>query len=362
MDTLLQSMFIFDKKKAVTVESLPPKFHQRIFNMKPKVKQKNKVYIEGSNKKGALYLDTLEVTTDYFKTKSHETLYRRTITKHSTLQKITSIIDTINNPEIRKKYWRTYHCNRVLLQNQLEIQGGLCRKRWCTNCNRIKTAELMNGYKQPLLQMKDLYFVTLTAPTVKGSELKSEIKKRIIAFQKCQDNLRKTYNIKLNGMRKIEVTYNSKVNKYHPHFHLILGDLSHAKQLLSLWLKQYPKANIKAQDITKIDTSNESSFIELFKYATKETTKEGVLYPGDVLHTIYDSIEGFRIYQPFGDLRKIKPIKEQKHERLQIDFIEPMQEVWVYDSPQKDYLNSSGRYLLETQLIELQKQKKYVKT
>ena len=170
--------------------------------------------------------------------------------------------------------------------------------------------------------------------------------------------MRKTYNIKLNGMRKIEVTYNSKVNKYHPHFHLILGDLSHAKQLLSLWLKQYPKANIKAQDITKIDTSNESSFIELFKYATKETTKEGVLYPGDVLHTIYDSIEGFRIYQPFGDLRKIKPIKEQKHERLQIDFIEPMQEVWVYDSPQKDYLNSSGRYLLEIPCLHNKKNTK----
>jgi hypothetical protein len=113
--------------------------------------------------------------------------------------------------------------------------------------------------------------------------------------------------------------------------------------------------------IPKIDTSNESSFIELFKYATKETTKEGVLYTGDVLHTIYEALEGFRIYQPFGDLRKIKPIKEQKHERLQIDFIEPMQEVWVYDLPQKDYLNSSGRYLLDTQLIDLQKQKKYVK-
>lgn len=330
--------------------------------MYSKVKEKNKVSIDNSSKFIALYLDTLEVTSDCFKTKSHESLYRRTIGKHKTLQKLVSIIDTINCPQVKKKYWKTYHCNRVLLQNQLELHGGLCRKRWCTNCNRIKTAELMNGYKQPLLQINDLYFVTLTAPTVKGRELKAEIRKRIIAFQNIKDNLRKNYNIRLNGMRKIEITYNTKTDKYHPHFHLILGDLSHAKQLLILWFKQFPKADVQGQDITKIDNDNESSFIELFKYATKETTKEGVQYPGDILHNIYTSLEGFRIYQTFGDLRKIKPIKEQKHERLKIDFIEPLLEIWVYDSSQKDYFNSNGRYLLNTQLIEQTKQKKYVKT
>lgn len=322
-----------------------------------KVEQKKKVYINSADKSSVHYLDTLEVTSDWALTKTHETFYRRALTKHSTLEKLKSIIDTLNNQNTKRKYWKTYHCNRVFLQNGKHIQGSLCRTRWCTNCNRIKTAELMNGYKQPLLDLGSLYFVTLTAPTVEGRQLKSEIKKRIKAFQSIKDNLRKNYNIKLNGMRKIEVTYRPITNLYHPHFHLILNDLSHAEQLLSLWLSYYPTADIKGQHIGKIDTLNEKSFIELFKYSTKETTKEGTLYPGDVLHRIYSSLEGFRIYQTFGTIRKIKLKKEQKHEVNEIDFIPPIQEIWVYSEKHKDYLSANGTFLINT--VEIENYKKW---
>ena len=88
----------------------------------------------------------------------------------------------------------------------------------------------------------------------------------IKGFQNIKDNLRKNYKIKLNGIRKIEVTYNEIENTFHPHFHFIQSDYKSAHALQSLWLKQFNNANIKGQDIREIDTTNENSFIELFKY------------------------------------------------------------------------------------------------
>ena len=62
---------------------------------------------------------------------------------------------------------------------------------------------MTNAYKEPLMNLGNLYFVTLTRPNVKGRELKSEIKKLIKGFQKVKDNMRKNYKMKLEGMRKI---------------------------------------------------------------------------------------------------------------------------------------------------------------
>jgi hypothetical protein len=302
--------------------------------------------------KRLLYLDTLELTSDSFISKTHETYYRRSIAKYKNIAKLISILSILRNENTKKKYWKTFHCNRVLLQDGILLKGSLCRKRWCTNCSRIRTAELTNGYKQPLLDLGQLYFVTLTAPTVEARELKSEIRKRITAFQKVKDNLRKTYNIKLNGMRKLECEYNQETNKYHPHFHFILSDLNDCNRLISMWLSYFPKATIKAQHVRLIDTENENAFIEHFKYATKETTKSGKEYPPEVLHTIYSALEGFRIFQTFGKIRKVKRPKKELNEVISVDFIQPKNEIWIYDSENKDWVNAKGEFLIDIEQIK----------
>ena len=293
------------------------------------------------------YLDTLELTSDSFRSKTHETYYRRSIAKHKNITKLISILSVLRNENTKKKYWKTFHCNRVLLQDGLLLKGSLCRKRWCTNCSRIRTAELTNGYKQPLLDLGELYFVTLTAPTVEARELKSEIRKRITVFQKVKDNLRKTYNIKLNGIRKLEITYNQETNKYHPHFHFIQSNLNDCNKLLELWLNYMPKAGKKGQNSKIVNTENENSFIELFKYATKETTKDGVQYAPEVLHTIYTALEGFRIFQTYGKIRKVKRPIKAKNEVNEVDFISPKNEIWLYDQDYKDWINVNGEFLVD---------------
>ena len=308
-----------------------------------------KTNLEISNKLPKHYLDTLELTLDYFQNKNHAKQYYKAIRKKKTILKIQSIIDAIpNQPQAQKRYWKTYHCNNIILQDGDKFTGSLCRKRWCTECCRIKTAELTNAYKEPIKAIGQLYFVTLTIPNIQAKQLEPTIAKMIKAFQLIKNNIRKTYNIKLNGMRKIETTYNENSNTYHPHFHLIQDNLQASELILSLWLKQFPQATHKAQDIRKIDTSNDNSFIELFKYATKETTKDGKQYTGDVLHTIYEAIKGKRIYQTYGTIKKVKAPVEALTEPMQLEYIKPQMEIWYYENNLIDWITSNNELMINT--------------
>ena len=118
-------------------------------------------------------LDTLEVTSDLFLSKSHETLYYSTLRKHSTILSNVKLIDVA--PKVwKKKYWKTYHCKNIILQDGNKFKGSLCRKRWCQNCNRIKTAEMIKGYSQPLIELQkedDLFLITLTSKNSKSKEV-----------------------------------------------------------------------------------------------------------------------------------------------------------------------------------------------
>lgn len=295
-------------------------------------------------------LDTLELTSDLFKTKSHESLYRSAIRKHSTIATLVKLID-VSPPHWNSQYWKTYHCKNVLLQDGNKLIGSLCRKRWCQNCNRIRTAELINQYHEPLKQLQTddtLYFVTLTCPTVQARNLRSEISKRYKAFTRIKDNMRKNYKVKLNGIRKTEVTYTK--GKFHPHFHIIVQGRKEAELLQSLWLDQFNNANIKAQDIRPIDSNNTDNLVELFKYVGKADIKDSA--DAAAMHHIYKSIKGVRMIQTFGKVRATKKEDKQENEYTNADWIQPNTDIWQYDQTTKDYHNSHDTPLISTQTIE----------
>jgi plasmid rolling circle replication initiator protein Rep len=297
-------------------------------------------------------LDTLEVTSDSFNSKNHEALYRSTLQKHSTINSLLKLID-VSDEVSKKQYWKTYHCRNVLLQDGNKLVGSLCRKRWCQTCNRIRTAELITAYHKPLqeLQLENgLYLVTLTAPTVKARNLSSEIDKRYKAFTRAKDNLRKNYGIKLVGGRKLEVAYNKEEDKYHPHFHLVQQGKHEAQMLQNLWLDQFPKASIKAQDITIVDAKNPENLLEVFKYATKGTTKDEI--DAKANHIIYTALKGRRIFQTYGKLSKVKEPVEAREENSVVDFIPPKREIYVYEHHLKDYTNANFETLIGTKQIE----------
>lgn len=317
----------------------------------------NKLIINTSKSdkgKNALhFLDKLETTSHYFINKSHESQYLQGVSKYCQNQKVDKLIQVSNEKEWKLRYSKTYHCNRVLLQNGDQLIGSLCRKRWCSHCSRIKTAELINGYLKPLIQLtkeNDLFLVTLTAPTCEGRQLKSEIKKRLHSFQKVKNNMRMRYNMKLNGFRKLEVTYSKE--KFHPHFHLIVQGYSEAEKLRELWLKQFPSASIKANDIRQIEVSetNVNSLKEVFKYATKQSVKDETTAEAE--HQIQRCLLGYRIFQPYGKLKKVKEPKEEKEELSVCSWLPYQMDIWVYEQKLKDWTNSKRQTMVNTIYIE----------
>ena len=325
-----------------------------------KVKERCSSGNKASENNSSTILDTLEVTSDSFLTKHHETLYNSALRKGRNMKTFMQLID-VAEPKRQKQYWKSWHCNAILLQNETVLQGSLCRKRWCSHCNRIRTAELIKGYHEPLkdLQQQDnLYFVTLTAPTVSERKLRSEITKRYKAFTRVKDNLRKNYGIKLNGIRSTEVTFTAE-EKFHPHFHMIVQGYKHAHALQSLWLDQPLNAGIKGQHIRQINPEEERNLLEVFKYAVKGEAKNET--EAKAYDHIYKCLEGIRTIQTFGTIRKVKPPKKETTERINCDWIEPQFEVWVFDQNRSDYTNAKYETLIGTQeitkrLLEAKKQ------
>lgn len=302
-------------------------------------------------------LDTLEVTSEIFKSRSHESLYRSAIRKSLNNEKVKILFDVSGY----KPYWKPFHCNEVKFQQGKELKGSLCRKRWCSHCNRIRTAELIKGYQEPLQQLSTqdkLYMVTLTAPTVKGRQLKSEIGKRYKIFTKVKDRLRKE-GLKLNGIRKLEVTYNEEKDWFHPHFHFLIQGKKEAYRLRKEWLIEYPTARIVGNHVTEIGTTAKD-LMEIFKYATKDIVKDETT--ALATHVIFQALIGRRSFQTFGVIRKVKPPKKSKIESVEHDWLESKYDIWYFNEDEKDYDNVYGEMLIGTSYIEHQIKEKTRRT
>ena len=217
-----------------------------------------------------------------------------------------------------------------------------CNARWCTVCNRIRMAKMINAYSVPLMNLNDLHFVTLTTPNVSADNLRSEMDGMYKSWRYIVNKrLRKHYKLKVNGMRKLECTYNARTDTYNPHFHILVESKEAAELLIQLWLKRYPNASIKGQDMRAADPN---SLIELFKYTVKGVHK-GKYYP-EALDVIYQSLEGRRTYQPFG----IKKVTEEDIDGIkseEVTFKGHRDDMWRWANDLKDWVNDDGEVLTE---------------
>jgi hypothetical protein len=262
-------------------------------------------------------LDKSPLTSDYsFQVDPTPALQKRANSKLLAFQLATAL-GSLGPVNLAKQYERGVNCSSVVQKTGDRYRSTYCERRFCLVCNRIRTSKLIYGYKPALDNLADLHFLTLTVPNVKPYELKKTIQDMTKTFQRIKDNLRKNYGHRITGIRKIEVTYNDLRKDYHPHFHLILSGQEAAERLLELWLNHYQNATRRAQDIKKAD---ENAVKELFKYFTKITTnnKTSRKLHVNALNTIFNSIQGIRIFQPFG-IKKVKPAttEAQREEYVQ---------------------------------------------
>jgi hypothetical protein len=260
--------------------------------------------------------------------------------------------------------------NSLLCAVRLDIQGDemrsqFCKNRACLVCNRIRTAQLINAYLPILKDWRNKQFLTLTVPNVPGEQLKDTMTAMYNAYFLINKDLRKK-GIGLVGLRKLECTYNAKMNTYHPHFHFIIQTREMAENLLSKWFERFPNANSKGQDLRPADTN---SVKELFKYFTKMIsseyvkTKDGKVkkVPKGIyvqaLDTIFCAMSGKRIFQPFGFKKTVDEDQLPEAENISLENLESSEKttfLWLQsDWYEADTGEELTGYKPESYMVEL---------
>lgn len=243
-------------------------------------------------------------------TLSQEQLEKRAKAKYSQEPLLLALLE-LKNSKLAKNYKDTFFCSSVLTQKGEKLTSRYCKNRFCKICNRIRTGKLINDYQPILDKLVNKQFVTLTIPNVPAENLRSSIIKMNRVMRLIQDKRRKAKQPLIKGIRKLECTYNTFLNNYHPHFHLIIENEAQATDLINQWLFYYPEAVIQAQH-----KAEATECIELFKYFTKLTSNTGATYENETkvkdeyqfpeaIDIIFTNIAKLRIIQSMGGIRLI---------------------------------------------------------
>lgn len=270
---------------------------------------------------------------------------KRAAAKYHTLQYLPQLI-ALNSP-LKNSYCNSLTCSESVISKDGNLHSAFCKNRWCQVCNRIKTANLINGYYPELDKINNKQFVTLTGQNVKAENLREMLKhynkfwrkyylkkmdqtKTIrrelilansIKDEEAKEQISLIYKyLKIKGIKKIECTYNANIKSewfdtYHPHLHILINGVDNATELLNEWLLYCEQNNIivdkAAQCIKKVDSS---ICKELFKYFSKITsstgkkTKDGKKESKVFIHSLdimFNAMKGFQVFTAFGIDKKV---------------------------------------------------------
>jgi hypothetical protein len=310
--------------------------------------QENIIQLNIPDGNSPLLLDTLAQPPTNSYQKDLKTFEKRARAKYLSQALILKLID-LDSP-LKQAYWRTWHCTEVLLQDGKKITAKYCNNRWCPVCNRIRTAKLIKGYMPAVKDLRDPQFITLTVPNVPGPELKKTIAGMIREFILIKNVFVRRRGLRINGIRKLEVTYNNKAGDYHPHLHIVAEGRQVGEALIEEWLQRHPEADRRGQNIRPAD---ESSLIELFKYTTKLTTKSLITKENgkivikvnpEALDVIFQAMYKRRIFQAMGAVRSVSEDVEEIDSQVVKDLKESV-DVWTWQQELSDWVNSAGELL-----------------
>ena len=269
--------------------------------------------------------DVIKEVTNYVTRKK---LYKAGSQKYITNSIVAPLLYLENRSELHNQYQSAFYCGNdiEIIDNKIKVKR--CGTRACTHCNAERTGILINQYQEIIDSWKNRHFVTLTVPNMDSNLLKGSMNEMIKITRRIQKNYTNKYGNNLEGIRKLEVTYNRHSDTYHPHLHFIVKNEEQAYYLRDQWMKLITKYNrkkdnyilcdvdIQAQDVRKCDSK---STLELFKYFTKfwETNKKKdsiKTYTPEVIDIILTSLRGRRLVQSTGFTKAeyVKPVEDYK--------------------------------------------------
>lgn len=248
-------------------------------------------------------------------------------------EKISQKLVELDSPML-KTYERALTCCENIKRDGKKLTSRYCNARHCHTCNRIRTAKAINGYSSQFSKISDLFMTTLTIPNVKANQLKKVASEMLNQCTNIVRVLREKKKVDISGVRKIEVTYNSTNDTYHPHIHILhSGNVGNA--IIASWLNRYQKAKRVAQD-TRI--ADQNSVNELFKYTTKiivkdkaEPNERAIAIYLRAIDTIMISLEKKRTFQTFGKIKKVSE-EVEKLSSEEYSFTENYRTYYVWDN------------------------------
>jgi plasmid rolling circle replication initiator protein Rep len=253
--------------------------------------------------------------------------------------------------EMEKTYRNAFYCQDTVKTANNRIYATLCKTRFCTYCSGVRKAELINKYYYVIKNWQNVYFLTLTSPSVKAGDIKGTFRKMAEIFRLINAKLRKrsqrgTGNIVM-GIRTLECNFNPTAQTYNPHFHLLVNGEQAAELLREEWMAAWKPTwlNPEAQHNKRV-RNTEKDLVEVIKYGAKIFTEPGktkaekkkrrnesVIY-ARALHNIYTAMKGERLLDRFGfNLPKDTPKRESK--LTEVDEVH----LWRYKSRFSDWLH-----------------------
>jgi len=293
-------------------------------------------------------------------------------------------VKTINRFETCSS-WFHHLTNKEMSVKRLH-KTDACGNRFCPICtwktakkDAIKISIMMDAVEE--IEDKEFLFLTLTAPSVSGEELRDEIDR----FNKAVNRLFKRRNVErvVKGyIRKLEVTTdqeklitdelyklkknyydyrelkvndpNPTYNTYHPHMHIIVAvnksyfnrpaDFINKAEWLEMWrgcMGDNSITQVDAKKVRSTKTGNSKAVLEIAKYSAKGND----LYHSEtVFDTFYKALKRRQLIvysgvmkdyaKKFknGDLDRFKEVNEDEYTHL-------LQSVWkgsTYDSKMRE--------------------------
>lgn len=242
---------------------------------------------------------------------------KSTKTKNVEFSKFVSDIGGVMSNQVKERISSCGDFLQFLSDEKIEHlkleNANFCGNRFCPQCSANKSREDALQLATMIDYLKQEYgyefiFLTLTAPNIPAYKVQEELKE----YSKSFERLFKTKKVKtaIKGyVRKLEMTYNSVRNDYHPHYHVLLAvrksyftqssQYISQKEWLRLWANAKKDPTIKSVDIRKFKAKDDlyKAIFEISKYISKDSD---YMYSKDVFKVFYKSLKGKRMLSYSG--------------------------------------------------------------
>lgn len=292
----------------------------------------------------------------------------------------TKIFDRIGTCGDFLQFLGDHDLEHIKLEN-----ANFCGNRFCPQCSANKAREdavelaTISEYISQELEY-DFIFLTLTAPNISADEVNLELEDYAKSFKRLTET-KAFKSISKGYVRKLEMTYNSETNTFHPHYHVMIAVTSsyftQSSQYLSQqkWLEMWRKAK-RDPTITQVDVrrfrdlgDRFKAIFEISKYVSKDSD---YMYSDDVFAVFYKNLKNKRLLSFNGCFKDaVKLYKAGDLEKymgedpnLSIEYIYRVWYSWdsensKYDEVQKELLTPEEKQkanLSRAEKIKLKKQ------